>query len=797
MVGLISKGFNIIKTLFCDAIVSPKTGFEVVIDSILNIFKDILLGVYEIFVKLIMLITRFMLMFVDFIFVFIRQFVGINTDFSNINSIEEDIVFKFLRSDAVKSTMRYIIILAIILLIVLCIFAILKTEYQAATTGSSNSKKQVLAGALKSIFMIILVPILMFGGIFLSNALLKTLDNVTTGGNSVSFGNHVFIASTYQANCYRRYALDNYQIPITYNFEEVDQSEFMSHAETGTIKELEDAFKSFSQKSGWDRGFTTYQMFFNEEYLSLDEIEYADDVARNQGDSNGSAYHLVYDRGLFTRKDEYLVMADVIDYSLKNNERIYFKTPQDIWASYGGNPDSEIRNLFAIGSDTKGEYYSFNIQYASKDSYVTYKSYNTRTPGVQDEANGSVFVVCIKQDNKLVPLVDGKNFSSSYSSGQNLVIARGLFDEGGYPTAIREEGQTITCYRDKLNVPYIMDLLPRVSYEKPQGGTTELPGLQLIGGGFEMITGLDIHDFIPYVYFNFDILRLFNKSYVVVNSLDDGGFTLNYMFNDDGSSLYNFYNYKDINILVMFFCSTILLSILFKALFGVISRVFDIVLLYVTYPAVCATIVVDNGTRFSTWVKTTINTVINVYGVVLGINLVLIIQPIIDSIQIFSEADFQRMLMSGLIPPDWTAGFVNLIIYLIMLLASFTLFKTLINLVSSLIAPGFEKEGGNLLERGKQTTETFGKMVKTTGDIVSGKIIVDAVTGIKDAAIGFIPGSAIIGSIADSIKFNSEQDAIASSRNDLKAAMQSGDKAKTASMTAWTESTNEKYKIQK
>ena len=337
--------------------------------------------------------------------------------------------------------------------------------------------------------------------------------------------------------------------------------------------------------------------------------------------------------------------------------------------------------------------------------------------------------------------------------------------------------------------------------DRPQrpgpGDHTELPGLQLFGGGFEMITGLDIHDFIPYVYFNFDILRLFNKSYVVVNSLDDGGFTLNYMFNDDGSSLYNFYNYKDINILVMFFCSTILLSILFKALFGVISRVFDIVLLYVTYPAVCATIVVDNGTRFSTWVKTTINTVINVYGVVLGINLVLIIQPIIDSIQIFSEADFQRMLMSGLIPPDWTAGFVNLIIYLIMLLASFTLFKTLINLVSSLIAPGFEKEGGNLLERGKQTTETFGKMVKTTGDIVSGKIIVDAVTGIKDAAIGFIPGSAIIGSIADSIKFNSEQDAIASSRNDLKAAMQSGDKAKTASMTAWTESTNEKYKIQK
>ena len=794
MVNMFSSAISKIHSLFLtDAIVNTAGCGETVGTSILNTLLDIPIMLWEIAVRIIYLIVKFMLLLVDFIFIFIRQFIGINAENSSLSSENADVVFKFVFSEPVKDAVSGIFILAIVIIILFAIFAIIKNEYLAATTGSPNSKKQVLVGTLKSLFMIILVPILFIGSLTLSNAILKTLDNVTSGGTSVSMGNQVFIASSFQANCYRRYAMDNKRIPITYNFEEVNQDGFFDHATDGTVKELEEAFEAFSQKSAWDRGFTTYLMFLNNTFLALDYVEEADNVAFASGDIeariNGSGYHSVYDEGLFTKRNEYFAMADVIDWSIKNNRTFYFKTPQDIrdsWSTYG-SPSSEISSMFTASAT--GDI-SFSIQYSNESKPTIYTS-KQQSGSVQDEKDGSVFLVCTRDEhNRFIPIVDGMNFSTSYSVGRNFVIARGFFDEGGYPTAIREEGNEINCYRDKLNMPYIADLLPKISYEKPEGGTTEVLGW--VAGGFKLITGVDLHEFVPYVYFNFDVLRLFSKSYRIVNDSSDGSFKIDYMFSDRNINFHNVFNYKDINVVILIFVSSLLIGMLFKLLFGAIARVFDLALLFVTYPAVCATIPLDNGSRFSTWIIEVVNSVLSIYGVVIGINLVMIIYPIVDTIQIFSEADFQNLVAKSIIPADWTANFVNFIINLMMLLASFALFKSVIKVISSVIRTDYKDEAG-IMARGDEVTRTAKSLFEKTKDVITGQALLNMGKNVVDTAVGFVPGSAVFSTAAKHKKFRDGQNHMANSRNDLAAGVKSGDNAKVAALTKKTEQTTAKY----
>ena len=74
----------------------------------------------------------------------------------------------------------------------------------------------------------------------------------------------------------------------------------------------------------------------------------------------------------------------------------------------------------------------------------------------------------------------------------------------------------------------------------------------------------------------------------------------------------------------------------------------------------------------------------------------------------------------------------------------------------------------NILIRGKQAMEATQSVVVTAGKVVSGKILVDMADNIKNTVVGFVPGSAVIGDVADAIKFKKKQTEMANSRVDLK-----------------------------
>lgn len=87
---------------------------------------------------------------------------------------------------------------------------------------------------------------------------------------------------------------------------------------------------------------------------------------------------------------------------------------------------------------------------------------------------------------------------------------------------------------------------------------------------------------------------------------------------------------------------------------GLVKRVFDIVMLFITLPLISATIPLDDGARFKSWRDTVVSKVVLAYGAVLSVNVFLLIMPIINGLQFeelgwngFLENLFKIFLMMG------------------------------------------------------------------------------------------------------------------------------------------------------
>lgn len=775
--NIVSAGSNSIN--------SPNSFFETVWTLIKSTLIDILDLAMETIVKLVYVVAKWMLTIIDFLFIFVRELIGMNDDLSKLDDLREsDVIFKFIFSEEVTSVIKGMIGLAIILLIIFSIFAIVKSEYDYVAHGkSSNSKKGILVGALKSLMMMVLVPIIAIGGIVLTNAILKALYMASAGGTDVSMGTQVFVAAGYNANAYRNYANSGFKIPITFNFEEVQEDENVTGWGTGDadINELDSALQDFKSSSVWNRGLTTFYMFYTDGFLDMGSVDKLNRLYKEAGKEEENPYHAVYDKGLYSSKDEYYVMADVIDYSLKNRKAVYFKTAEEIYESYSktyNSAPSQVRNEMTtyMPIAKASNAYTFEITYKG-DNYAT--KY-THKAGATDESDGAVFMMAVEKsieyNDKVYtyyyPLLSGKEaFTTHHHKVENQpVVAKGLFEKGVNPTAIKEEDGIIKFYRDDLNVPTLVDLFPTISYELPEGVTEDL-GVKIIKGGFEAITGVSADEFIPYVYYSFDIFNLFTKTTNSIVKLDNGRMYVDYNFTQRNFTMENLYRVKEINLLILVFASIILLSILIKVLFGVALRVLDITMLFITYPAVLSTMPMDNGGRFGGWTTSFINKLLSLYGIVVGINIMLLLFPIIDGLDLITP-EMVASAFGGRLFAGATAMFLNYLCEVLFILVGFTSIQRFGVLIELLIDENSHEDEdvnysvfnaieilgkgkkqskkddlpgtGGIIQDGAMVVNDLAKLPKTVGNIVSGKIVMDMKDKAVDAVYSMLPGGAVV-----------------------------------------------------
>ena len=105
------------------------------------------------------------------------------------------------------------------------------------------------------------------------------------------------------------------------------------------------------------------------------------------------------------------------------------------------------------------------------------------------------------------------------------------------------------------------------------------------------------------------------------------------------------------NFLIAYICAIVLLIALIGATFGLVKRLFDIVILFITLPGIVATIPLDDGAKFKLWRETVISKVFLAFGTVLAVNVFTIVAPSLWGVSM-GNADF---------------GFVNSVLRLVLI----------------------------------------------------------------------------------------------------------------------------------
>ncbi len=135
---------------------------------------------------------------IDILQTVFRKLAGLDTIWMNGEQTDGDILLSIFRSQVVVDTLISVTVFAVALVIVATIVQMVRTEY--TTEGSRNSKEGILGQALKSLVMFILIPVVCFFGIRVSNYLLQAVDYATSSGGSQSISGAIFNASTIDAN---------------------------------------------------------------------------------------------------------------------------------------------------------------------------------------------------------------------------------------------------------------------------------------------------------------------------------------------------------------------------------------------------------------------------------------------------------------------------------------------------------------------------------------------------------------------------------------------------------------------
>lgn len=670
-------------------------------------------------------VVKWLMYATDVIFFYVKQLCGLEMDLTSAStalSKDSDMVFNFILSNTgnIFNIIRSLIGVAIVMIIVFSIIAIVKNSLNSIKSDKPLGLGDVGRTAAKSILMLVVVPIFSVMAIVACNVILKALYNATNVYNSNSLSSSLFSASATPANKYREYALANQRIPVYMNFEM--QMEIIEK-----YQEEED-FESLWTYVNSDKNIMddTHDKLANNSFMTFDELSSA---------SNLSSYYQVYDHdpsqdngvNFNAYRSEYFVMADVIDYAVSSNQTLYIKTIEDvIQSAQSAGYYSNLRDTYDIQVGSKITFKS-NYYDANEDGEPNAKkqiSYE-HVIGATDELEGAVFIVAVEKVTEsgiiyYAPLTNnflGRNdaqFSSDYIMKGQIIVAKGLFDNNGYPTAIRksQNGKNIIFYRDNMELVTLGKVDTAYTQEPVEvdenGGITGFFS-KIINWFKKKLNPLNSALFMQFKPKT--NITSYVKTTEEINNLTDGGkLHLSYMFSDwltgklmkdnVGLELKNLYNPSSINFLVLCVGSVMLLKTMCTAVFALIKRMYELVVLIICYPMVCGMIPIDDGAAVGDWISNYKRRLFMTYGLILGLNFVLMLFPVIESIEFFTLAEVS------------TTKYVRRIGKLFFGLFSLSTITNMLNLITAIL---FELVAISMIS--KDASSKIGAIVGADGDM--------------------------------------------------------------------------------
>ena len=213
-------------------------------------------------------------------------------------------------------------------------------------------------------------------------------------------------------------------------------------------------------------------------------------------------------------------------------------------------------------------------------------------------------------------------------------------------------------------------------------------------------------------------------------ALTRGKLATDYNFSAADYSIDNVYQVANLQWIILVFAIVLIFSILGKAVWGLIKRIYQITLLFLIMPGVAATIPLDPDGRFGKWRNQIISEVLGAYGVTIGLNFLFIILPVLrDASQIFTQQDFDGLptIIRGFaVNPDRLNGLV----YILFLLVAFTLLNTAPKFIHDIIG------GNDVVKSGEETQKAAVGNLKNVSDTVSGRSAVKSMEAAKTWAFG-------------------------------------------------------------
>lgn len=752
--------------------------------------------------KAVYFVCKWIMYFLDIIFFYIRQLSGMNVDTSSLSALssgDSDMVFKMLYSNSnlVIQILRQLIGLAIAVIVILAIIGVIKTIYDSSKKGEPAKVTEVVKDALKALLMIVLIPAISVGGIMMSNIILKSLYNATNVTGATSLGSSIFSISSSSGNLFRIYAQTGDRIPIYYEFSQqetiLDEIENQEELNTKSIEYL---------TSADNPAYQTHLMFENSTHYKFDEIDNDSAIS--------NAYYSYYDipadndesiyKRLRAYREEYLVMADVIDYAVKTSSVLYYKTIEEVIDSAKNIPGYTYEDLlgFSVGNDDSYDIFKntgqgvitfssnlFEYDELSMEPGVPKQIQYNHVIGSTDELYGAVFVVTLettivdkngKTHTYYKPFTSGYRkdnysspFTSDFISNGNIVVAKGLFTSENLPTAIRREknGTDIQFYRDTLKEYDLGDIAGiAMIYPNDEEQNNIFTSIAKI---FQTI--FNPKSLLPEFLLNEDAVKTtYRRETQQVAALSEGRLHISYLFDYSDSfknsiytmNVYNFYNIEKFNFLILIAGSWLLLKCCGMAVFSLVKRIYEVFLLILFYPTACATLPLDKGAGLKKWLGSFTAKLFSAYGLILGINFILFAVPIIETVQFFSVSEIATttvtrrigLLLCNIVSYSQMARILNLTVAVLFELVAFSMLQDngIIKLMSNFF-PGQEDVTANNAMQELMTTvqkiqnvvsKVGGPAIWAVGAITNPKkAIVDAAGKAGGALKRIVPGSAL------------------------------------------------------
>ena len=170
-------------------------GANSIVKNIISIFTMVLyIPIYKLFVVPIAVT-------IDAIQMVFRKFAGLDTYVFEGNVQSGDVVLSLINNSTVQNVFWSLVILAVVLLFITTVAALIRAQTQSSDDKGRKTNNQIFVTAFKALLNFFMVPVVAILGVFMGNALLRSLDGATSGGGTYAkVSGMLFSACAYDCN---------------------------------------------------------------------------------------------------------------------------------------------------------------------------------------------------------------------------------------------------------------------------------------------------------------------------------------------------------------------------------------------------------------------------------------------------------------------------------------------------------------------------------------------------------------------------------------------------------------------